>query len=184
MITNLVNPALKLAFGTPSATISFSTNAAAPIQVLVTGGAGGTQFTVDSTANIAIGDFLSIEGASLSGTTPWVNCVINFPAALTVKPIFPSLRTAVNNAVAYRYERFETRYKASKVTLTNTTNGDVYVWDMTLADDQAKYTPSGGSMTTLTTRGILNRSNCIAIHPNLLPINSNFTLKCDYDYYT
>jgi hypothetical protein len=182
--TSPANLMQKLPYGTASATLNFTTDGTAPFTVAVTASANAANFTVPSNAAMVAGDFYSIEGGGAGGTVPWtINyngqnngsatvCASNLPAAVT----------AVTSATAYRYERFEGRFRAKKVTLTNLTNGDVYAWDQTLLDDQAKYTPSGGSTTTLTSRGILCRSNCIGIHPNLLPINSSFSLKCDYDY--
>jgi hypothetical protein len=133
------------------------------------------------------GGFLSIEGAGLNGAVPWVVIIgsssTDFSSASqSIGASFPSARTAVTNAVANMFERFETRYRAKKVTLTNLTNGDVFVWDQTLLDGQA-YKTSSGTTTTLAYNGILNRSNCIGIHPNLLPANCSFSLKCEYDYH-
>jgi hypothetical protein len=133
------------------------------------------------------GGFLSIEGAGLNGTIPWVVIIgasaTNYSSASqSIGSGYPSARTTVTNAIANMFERFETRYRAKKLTLINVTTGDVSVWDPTLLDNQAKVTPSGGSTTTVT-NGFLNRSNCVGVHPNLLPINCSFTLKCDYDYH-
>lgn len=187
MITNLVNPAQKLALGAASATLTFNTDGTAPVQTTVTTTANGTSMTVASALGMFQGGFLSIEGAGLNGTIPWVviigaSSTGYSSASQSIGAGYPSARTAVTNAVANMFERFETRYRAKKLTLTNLTNGDVYVWDQTLIDNQAKYTPSGGSTTTVT-NGFLSRSNCIAVHPNLLPANCNFSLKCDYDYH-
>jgi hypothetical protein len=181
--TSPANLLQKLPYGVAAATINFTTDGTAPLTVAVTASAGAANFTVPSNAAMIAGDFYSIEGGGVGGTVPWTAnyngknngsstvCATNLPASVV----------AVTGATAYRYERFETRYRAKKVTLTNLTNGDVYVWDTTLLDDQA-YKTSGGTTTTLANRGILNRSNCIGIHPNLLPASCNFSLKCEYDY--
>jgi hypothetical protein len=182
--TSPANLLQKLPYGTASATINFTTDGTAPLTVAVTASANAANFTVPSNAAMIAGDFYSIEGGGLGGTVPWTAnyngknngsstvCATNLPASVV----------AVTGATAYRYERFEGRFRPTKITLSNQTNGDVYVWDQTLLDDQAKYTPSGGSTTTLVNRGILCRSNCIGIHPNLLPLNSSFSLKCEYNY--
>lgn len=187
MITSLVNPALKLAFGVASATLTFSTDSTAAVQTTATGNANDTKFTVASGAGLYRGAFVSVEGGGPGGTVPFVN-VVNGPAdpitsaGVQLDIPYPSLKAAVSGAVLNRYERFETRFKAKKVTLTNLTTGDIYVWDQTLLDDQATKNP-GASQVALAYNAILNRSNCIAIHPNLLPPSCSFTLKCDYDYY-
>lgn len=182
MINITSNPAQKLAFGVASTTIAFTTDSTPAIQKSATGSANGTNFTVDSITGLVKGDFLATEGAGVGGTGPWV-VVVQDASGTTVSAQFPALRTAVSAAVANRFERFETRYRAKKLTLTNLTNGDVYTWDTTLLDNQC-YKTSGATPTTPITNGFLNRSNCVAIHPNLLPINCSFTLKCDYDYYS
>lgn len=187
MITSLVNPALKLALGVPSATLTFNTDGTAPVQTTLSTSANGTSLSVASALGMFQGGFLSIEGAGLNGTVPWVVIIGSSStgfssAAQSIGSSFPSARTAVTNAIANMFERFETRYRAKKLVLTNVTNGDIHTWDPTLLDNQA-YKISAGSTTTLASNGFLNRSNCIAIHPNLLPANSSFTLQCDYDYH-
>lgn len=183
MLTNLVNPAQKLAFGTASITVTFSTDSTQAIQTTATVGAGNGYMTLASSAGMLAGDFLALEGANTSGTGPWVSTILGAITATNVNTSVPAARTSVTSAVVNRFERIETRYRAKKVTLTILTNGDVYMWDTTLKDNQA-YKTSGGTTTTLTGNGILNRSNCIGIHPNLLPTNCSFTLQCDYDFYS
>lgn len=183
MISVTSNPALKLAFGAPSATVTFTTDGTPAIQATGTSAAGSNYFgSMSTVAGFSVGDFISVEGAGLGGTAPW-NTVVLTISAPNMNTILPSARVAVTNAVINRYERIETRYRAKKFTLTNLTNGDVHTWDLTLLDGQA-IKNSGGTTTTLTSNGFLNRSNCVAIHPNLLPANSSFTLQCDYDYYS
>lgn len=187
MIINLVNPAQKLALSAASTTITFSTDATSAVQTTVTASANGTNMTVASASGMFQGGFLSIEGAGLNGTVPWVviigaSSTGYSSASQSIGSSFPAARTSVTNAVANMMERFETRYRAKKLTLTNLTNGDVFTWDNTLLDNQA-YKTSDGVTTTLAFNGIVNRPNCVAIHPNLLPVSSNFSLKCDYDYH-
>lgn len=183
MINVTSNPALKLAFGAASATIAFTTDSTPAIQATGTSAAGSNYFSnMSSVAGFSTGDFISVEGGGLGGTSPW-NTVVLTVSAPNMNTILPSARAAVTNAVINRYERIETRYRAKKLTLTNLTNGDVFTWDTSLLDGQA-FKNSGGVTTTLTSNGLLNRSNAIGIHPNLLPANSSFTLQCDYDYYS
>jgi hypothetical protein len=187
MITSLVNPALKLALGVPSATLTFNTDGTPAIQTTLSTSANGTSLSVASALGMFQGGFLSIEGAGLNGTVPWVviigaSSTGYSSAAQSIGASFPSARTTVTNAVANMFERFETRYRAKKLTLTNQTTGDVFTWDTSLKDGQA-YKTSAGTTTTLAFNGFLNRSNCVGIHPNLLPVNCSFTLQCDYDYH-
>lgn len=181
MLTNIVNPALKLALGVASATVTFSTDGTPAIQTTANVGAGNGYMTLASSTGMLAGDFLALETGNSAGTGPWVSTILGAITATNVNTSVPASRVAVTGAVVNRFERIETRYRAKKVTLTNLTNGDVFVWDTTLYDNQA-YKTSGGTTTTISD-GILNRSNCIGIHPNLLPANSNFSLKCDYDYH-
>jgi hypothetical protein len=181
MLNITSNPALKLALGVPSATIAFTTDSVPALQTTVSASANGNSMTVGSTSGMVNGDFLSAETGDSAGTGPWVTTIIGVSSATVLSLAQPAVRTTVTNAVLSRFERIETRYRAKKVTLTNLTNGDVFVWDTTLKDNQA-YKTSGGATTTIT-GAILNRSNCICLHPNLLPVNCSFTLKCDYDYH-
>jgi len=181
MIIIASNPAQKLPFWTASATITFSTDSTPAVQTTGTISGGQGYIAVASTTGILAGDFIAVETGNTAGTGPWVSTVLGSITATNLNTSVPSSRVAVSNAVVNRFERIETRYRAKKVTLTNLTNGDVYVWDTTLNDNQA-YKTSGGTTTTISD-GILNRSNCIGIHPNLLPVSSNFSLKCDYDYH-
>lgn len=182
MITITNNPARAAALGIAAATVQFTTDATPAVQTTITSTLNGTNGTVASTSGMQKGDFLAIEGGGSGGTTPWVN-VINGIAGAVLTLVFPSVRAAVTDAVVKRYERIETRYRADKLILTNLTNGDTHTWDNTMAENTATKV-SGGNTTTLTTNAMLNRSNCVAIHPNLLPANSNFTLKCEYSYFT
>lgn len=178
-ITN--NPALKLALGVASATILFATDATAAIQTTGTIAAGQGYLTVASSTGMLAGDFIAVETGNTAGTGPWVSTILGSITATNVNTSVPSSRVAVTNAVVNRFERIETRYRAKKITLTNLTNGDIYVWDTTMADNTAAKT-SGGTTTTITD-AILNRSNCICLHPSILPISSNFSMQCDYDYH-
>lgn len=182
MINITSNPAQKLAYGVASATVAFTTDSTPAIQTTTTAGAGQAYLTLASTAGMVAGDFIATENANSAGTGPCVTTILGNITATNINVTAPATRIAVTNAVVNRFERIEARYKAKKVTLTNLTNGDVYVWDTTLPDNQA-YKTSGGTTTTVT-NGILNRSNCVAIHPNLLPVSSSFSLKLDYDYYS
>jgi hypothetical protein len=181
MINITSNPALKLALGVGSATVTFSSDATPPIQTTVSASANGNSMTVGSTTGMVNGDFLVTETGNNAGTGPWVTTILGVSSATVLSLAQPAVRSTVSNAVLNRFERIETRFRATRVTLTNLTNGDVHVWDTTLKDNQA-YKTSGGTTTTITD-GILNRSNCIAIHPNLLPVSCNYSLKCDYDYH-
>lgn len=175
------NPARNAALGLALATIEFTTDATPAIQTTITSTAAGTNGTVAVSDGLFKGDFISIEGGGLGGTSPWVN-VIQGIATNVLTLVFPSVRAAVTAAVMNRYERIETRYRADRLTLTNLTNGDTFVWDNTMPENTATKT-SGGNTTTLTTNAMLNRSNCVAIHPNLLPVNSSYTLACEYSYF-
>jgi hypothetical protein len=181
MLNITSNPALKLALGVAAVTIAFTTDGVPAIQTTVSASANGNSMTVPSTSGMATGDFLATETGNSAGTGPWVTTIIGVSSATVLSLAQPAVRSTVTNAVLSRFERIETRYRAKKVTLTNLTNGDVHVWDTTLKDNQA-YKTSGGTTTTVTA-GILNRSNCIGIHPNLLPVNCSFTLQCEYDYH-
>jgi hypothetical protein len=178
-ITN--NPALKLPLYAAFAVITFSTDSTPALQTTVSASANGNSLTLPSTTGIVAGDFVVTETGNSAGTGPWITTVIGVTNATVLGVAQPGVRSTVTNAVLNRFERIETRFRAKKVTLTNLTNGDVHVWDTTLLPNQA-YRTSGGVTTTITD-GILNLSNCICIHPNLLPVSSNFSLKCDYDYH-
>lgn len=182
MINVTSNPALKLALLVSSALVAFTTDGTAAVSTTGNIGGGAGYMTLASTAGMAPGDFLSVEGANSAGTGPWYSTILGAQTATNVNVSVPAARIAVTGAVVNRFERIETRYRAKKATLTNNTTGDVFVWDQTLLDGQA-YKTSGGTTTTLTSNGILNRSNCIAIHPNLLPPNCSFTLLCEYEYH-
>jgi hypothetical protein len=175
------NPALKLALGVPSAIVEFTTDGTPAIQTTGNVGGGAGYMTLAATTGMAAGDFLAVETGNSAGTGPWVSTIIGSVTASNVNVSPPGSRVAVTGAVVSRFERIETRYRAKKVVLTNVTNGDVHMWDTTLKDNQA-YKASAGATTTISD-GILNRSNCIGIHPNLLPVNCSFTLQCDYDYH-
>jgi hypothetical protein len=181
MLNITKNPALKLALGVPSAIVEFTTDGTSPIQTTGNVGGGAGYMTLASTVGMAAGDFLAVETGNSAGTGPWVTTIIGGISATNVNVAVPASRVTVTGAVVTRFERIETRFRATKVTLTNVTNGDVHVWDTTLRDNQA-YKTSGGTTTTIFD-GILNRSNCIGIHPNLLPANCSFTLQCEYDYH-
>jgi hypothetical protein len=181
MIINLTNPLQKLALGVASALATFSTDSTPPVQTTANVGAGNGYMTCATTAGILAGDILALEGANTGGNGPWVSVVLGSITATNINVSVPGARTSVTGAVLNRLERIETRYRAKKVVLTNNTTGDVFMWDTTLRDNQA-YKTSGGVTTTIS-NGISNRSNCIGIHPNLLPVNCSFTLQCDYDYH-
>lgn len=181
MITVTSNPAQKLALGVALATVLFSTDATPAVQTTGTIAAGQGYLVLASTAGMAAGDFLSAELGNTAGTGPWVSTILGAITGTNVNTSVPSSRVALSGSAIVRFERIETRYRAKKVTLTNLTNGDVFVWDTTLNDNQA-YKTSGGTTSTIT-GAILNRSNCIGIHPNLLPASSSFSLVCEYDYH-
>lgn len=181
MINITSNPAQKLALGVASAIIQFTTDATPAIQTTGTIAGGQGYLTVASSTGMVAGDFIAVETGNTAGTGPWVSTILGAITATNVNTSVPSSRVAVTNAVVNRFERIETRYRAKKVTLTNLTNGDVFVWDATLNDNQA-YKTSGGTTTTISD-GILNRSNCICLHPNIVPVSCNFSLQCDYDYH-
>lgn len=180
IITN--NPAITLAFGTASATIAFTTDATPAIQTTVTGAKDGSSITVASSAGIVAGDLLATEGAAFDAASPYISTV-NSVSGTNVTVSFPSLRAAVSGAVCNRLERVETRFKAKKLVLTNLTNGDTYTWQVGMAIGSATKV-SGGVTTTVNNNTMVNRSNCIGIHPNILPPSSSFTLSCDYGYYS
>lgn len=181
MITITSNPALTAALGVASATVAFTTDGTPPIQTTATSAKDGNGLTLGSIAGIVPGDILAVEGGAFDGVSPY-NSTVNGVPSVNVLVNFPSVRAAVSGAVCNRMERIETRFKAKKLVLTNLTNGDTHTWEVGMALGSATKV-SGGSTTTVNNNAFANRSNCIGIHPNLLPINSSFTLKCDYNYY-
>lgn len=181
MITVTNNPALTAALGTASATIAFITDGTPGIQTTATSAKDGTSITLGSATGIAGGDLLAVETGAFDGVAPWIASVKSISGA-TATVHFPSVRTAVSGAVCNRMERIETRFKAKKLVLTNTTSGDTYTWEVGMPLGSASKV-SGGVTTTVNFNTMSNRSNCVAIHPNLLPANSSFTLKCDYSWY-
>lgn len=181
MLINIVNPLQKLAFGVASAIATFSTDSTGPIQGTVTAAVNDNKLVLSaSVAGLTAGDFVSTEGANSAGTGPWVTAINGFNSSTSIAVASPAARTAVSGAVMTRMERIEARFRPSKITLTNLTNGDVFVWDKTLLDNQA-YKTSGGATTTIT-NAILPRTNCVGLHPNILPASCNFSLKCEYAY--
>lgn len=175
------NPALTAALGVASATIAFTTDATPAIQTTATSVANGNGLTVASTAGISPGDILAVEAGAFDGVSPY-NSTVNGVPGVNLQVVFPSVRVAVSNAVTNRLERIETRFKAKKLVLTNLTNGDTHTWERGMALGSATKV-SGGNTTTVANNAFANRSNCVGIHPNLLPINSSFTLQCDYAWY-
>lgn len=175
------NPALTLALGVASATIAFTTDATPAIQTTATSTKDGSSVTVGSNVGLAVGDFLAIEGAAFDGVSPYIAVVNGFNSGVP-QVAFPSVRATVTGAVCNRMERIETRYKAKKLVLTNLTNGDTYTWQVGMALGSATKV-SGGVTTTVASNTMSNRSNCVAIHPNILPASCSFTLQCDYRWY-
>lgn len=181
MITVTSNPALTAALGTASATIAFTTDATPAVQTTATSAKDGTSITLGSAAGIIAGDFLAVESASFDGTASWMTIVSSI-SGNTATVAFPSVRTAASGNVCNRMERLETRYKSNKLVLTNLTNGDTYTWQVGMALGSATKV-SGGVTTTVANNTMSNRSDCVAIHPNILPVSNSFTLKCDYSFY-
>ena len=179
-ITITLNPALTLTFGLSSATISFTTDATPAVQTTATSAANGSGLTVGSTTGIVPGDILAVETGAFDGVSPY-NSTVNGVPGVNLSVTFPSVRSAVTAAVCNRMERIETRYKAKKLVLTNLTNGDTHTWQVGMTLGSATKV-SGGNTTTVANNCFANRSNCIGIHPNLLPVSSSFTLLCEYDW--
>ena len=176
------NPALTAALGLASATVAFTTDATPAIQTTATSAANGNGLTLASATGIIAGDFLAVEGGAFDGVSPYISAV-NGLTGNNANVVFPSVRQAVSGAVCNRMERIETRYKANKLVLTNLTNGDTYTWQVGMALGSATKVAGGGGTTTVPNNTFANRSNCVAIHPNILPASSSFTLQCFYSYY-
>lgn len=181
MINVTSNPALTAALGTVSATIAFTTDATPAVQTTATSAKDGTSITLGSGAGVAAGDFLAVETGAFGGVAPWLAAVKSL-SGVTATVHFPSVRAAVSGAVCNRMERLETRFKAKKLVLTNLTNGDTYTWEVGMAPGSATKV-SGGVTSTVANNTMSNRSDCVAIHPIILPVSSSFTLKCDYSWY-
>lgn len=181
-ITISSNPALTAALGVASATIAFTTDATPAIQTTGTSAKDGSSITLASGTGIIAGDMLAVETGAFDGVSPYIS-VVNGISGTNATVQFPSVRAAVSGAVINRMERIETRYRAKKLVLTNLTNGDTYTWQVGMALGSATKVAGGGGTTTVTTNTFANRSNCIGVHPNLLPASSSFTLQCDYGWY-
>ncbi len=183
MITNLVNPAQTLPFRTASSVTTFSTDASGPIVNQVNASANAANLTaVSSIAGFVTGNFVTVDNAGTGGNKPWITCIQYQPSGLNIPASFPAARVAVSAQNATQWERIETKFKAATVLLENLTTGEKWTQNDLLNPNGAAKTAGSGAPATITTNGIMNRTNAIFIHPDLLAPSCNFRLTLTYNY--
>lgn len=180
-IINLINNEAFLLYRQGASRLSFSTDAAAAITSTVTSSADNYGGVV-AAAVFTNGDYVTIANGNPAGTGPWWNQVTSGSGTVNIGLSYPSVKTSVTAQAITKWERFDTRFMPSKVTLKNLSTLDMYEWTNLMGVQQVIKTAASGARTSITGDTIWVTPNAFAIHPNLLPISNNYLIELGYEY--
>lgn len=181
-ITNLVNEAANtypLFRGSIKSWLRFSTDAVAGIATTISATAAAGTGTLASGTGWSTGDCMTIANADVAGTGPWV-AVTTGITGTAVSTNAPLVRSTVSGQACTRWERFLLNFRPKKVTLRNLSNNDEYTWRIGRPTREVIRTVAAGTKTTLTGNTLWLSGNALYIHPDILPVSSNFEVELDY----